>query len=129
MSHGSKFYMRQHGAQCRVIDSRPDESCFWLASWWILCLSMGGFEGSSAAALVWSPFVCRFEGSADGRSEAAQRRAWQCPIDLGSHSAGDDAAVLGMVAQWRGWPHRAVGDWEDVPRRPYVTASSPVGAE
>jgi hypothetical protein len=29
-----------------------------------------------------------------------------------------------MVAQWRGWPHRTVGDREDVLRRPYVMASS-----
>jgi hypothetical protein len=27
MPRGSKCYMRQHGAQCRGIDSRPDKSC------------------------------------------------------------------------------------------------------
>jgi hypothetical protein len=31
----------------------------------------------------------------------------------GLHSAGDGAAVLGMVAQQRGWPHRAEGDGGD----------------
>jgi hypothetical protein len=34
-----------------------------------------------------------------------------------------------MAAQRWGWPHRAGGDRGDVPRRPYVTTSSPVGAE
>jgi hypothetical protein len=102
--------MRQHGTQCRGMDSRPDESCLWRASPRVLCPSKGSFEGSNAGALVWFPSVCRFEGLADGRPEAAQWRAWQCPIDLGSHSAGDDDAVLGMAAQWQGWPHMAVGD-------------------
>jgi hypothetical protein len=48
---------------------------------------------------------------------------------LGSHSTGDDAAVPGTATQWWEWPHRAGGDWGDAPRWPYVTASSPVGAE
>jgi hypothetical protein len=48
---------------------------------------------------------------------------------LDSHSAGDDAAVPGMAAQWRGWPHRAGGDREDVPRWPYVMASSAAGVQ
>jgi hypothetical protein len=95
MLRGSKCYMRQHGAQCRGIDSRPDESCLWRAS-------RGGFEGSSAGALVWLPSVRWFVGSADGRSEAAQRWAWRCPVDLDSHSAGDDATVPGIAAQWWG---------------------------
>jgi hypothetical protein len=37
--------------------------------------------------------------------------------------------VPGMVAQWRGWPHKAGGDWGDPPHRPYVTASSPEGGD
>jgi hypothetical protein len=36
--------------------------------------------------------------------------------------------VPGMVAQWRGWPHRTGGDGEDTLRRPYVMASSWAGA-
>jgi hypothetical protein len=62
------------------------------------CARPGGFEGSGAGTLVWPPSVCQFKGPADGRPEAAQRPAWRCPVDLSSHSAGDDAAVLGMVA-------------------------------
>jgi hypothetical protein len=39
--------------------------------------------------------------------EDAQQRAWQRLVVLGSHSAGDGAAVPGMAVQRRGWPHRA----------------------
>jgi hypothetical protein len=92
-------------AQFHGSDSRPDESCLWWASWRILCPSRGGFEGSSAGALVWSPSVRLFEGWVDERPEAAQRQAWRCPIGLGSHSVGDDAAVRGMVAQRGGDGH------------------------
>jgi hypothetical protein len=102
MQRGSKCYMWQHGAQCHVIDSCPGESCLRQASWWIMCSSRGFFKGSSDGAHAWLPYVRRFEGLADGRSEAAQQRAWRCPVDLGSHSAGDDAAVPGMAAQWQG---------------------------
>jgi hypothetical protein len=124
MLRGSKCYMWQHDAQCHGIGSRPGESCLRRASWWILCLSRGGFEGSSVGVLAWSSFVRRFEGSADGRSEAAQRWAWRCPVDPGSHSAGDDAAMPGTAAQWRRWPHRARGDGGDALRWPDVTAPS-----
>jgi hypothetical protein len=79
--------------------------------------------------LVWSPSVRRFEGWADERLEAAQRRVWRCPVVLGSHGIGDDAAVRGMATQWWGWPHRAGDDWGDAPRWPYVTVSSSACAE
>jgi hypothetical protein len=80
--------------------------------------------------LVWSSSVCQLEGWADGGLEDAQRRAWWCPVVLGSHSARDDAVAPGMVAQWQGWPHKAGSDggdalrWSDVReqaqgRRPY----------
>jgi hypothetical protein len=52
--------------------------------------------------LVWSPSVRRLEGSANGIPKDAQQRVWWCLVALGSHSAGDDAAVPGTVAQWRG---------------------------
>jgi hypothetical protein len=54
---------------------------------------------------------------------------WRRPVGLDSHCAGADPAVLGMVAQWRGWPHRTRGDREDLLRRPYVRASSLAGTE
>jgi hypothetical protein len=57
--------------------------------------------------LLGSPFVRWFEGVADRRPEDSQRRGWRCLVVPGSHSAGDGIAVLGMGAQWRGWPHRA----------------------
>jgi hypothetical protein len=53
---------------------------------------------------------------------------WWCLVVLGSHSAGDGAAVPGMVAQQRGWPHRAGGDGGDVLHWSGVTASSRAGA-
>jgi hypothetical protein len=74
-------------------------------------LAFGGRRGESCARpgaasrvaardlLVWSPSVCQFEGWANERPEAAQRLAWRCPVDLGSHSTRDDAAVPGMAAQ------------------------------
>jgi hypothetical protein len=98
MPRGSKCYMWWHGAQCRGIDSCPGESCLRRASWWILCRSRGGFEGSCNGALAWSSSVRRFEGSTDGRSEAAQRRAWRCPVDMGPHSDG-------VMLQCPGWRH------------------------
>jgi hypothetical protein len=66
------------------------------------CARPGAASRVVAGALAWSSSVRRFEGSADSRSEAAQRRVWQCAVDLGSHSARDDAVVPGMAAQWRG---------------------------
>jgi hypothetical protein len=75
-------------------------------------LASGGRRGVSCACpgaasrvavwelLVWSSFVRRLEGWADRGPEAAQRWVWWCPIVLGFHSAGDDAAALGMAAQW-----------------------------
>jgi hypothetical protein len=56
--------------------------------------------------LVWSPSVRRFEGWADGGPDAAQQRAWRCPVVSGSHNGRDDAAVPGMAAQRQGWPRR-----------------------
>jgi hypothetical protein len=58
---------------------------------------------------------------------AAQRRAWRCPVVPGPHSAGDDVAVPGRAAQWRGWPHRAGSDRGDVLRWPDVTVPSWAG--
>jgi hypothetical protein len=75
-------------------------------------LASGGRRGESCACLgatsrvaawellVWSPSVRRLGGWADGGPEAAQRQAWRCPVVLGSHSAGHDAAAPGMAAQW-----------------------------
>jgi hypothetical protein len=49
-----------------------------------------------------SPFrsscVRQLEGRADGGLGVAQRRTWRRLVILGSHSVGDGAAVLGMVA-------------------------------
>jgi hypothetical protein len=57
--------------------------------------------------LVWSPSVRRLEGHTDGGLEVAQWLVWRCPAVPWSHSARDGAAVPGMAAQWRGWPHGA----------------------
>jgi hypothetical protein len=82
-------------------------------------LASGGRRGESRACqeatsrvaawelLVRSPSVCRLEGWDDGRPGAAQQQAWWCPVVMGSHSIGDDAAVPGMAAQRRGWRHNA----------------------
>jgi hypothetical protein len=56
--------------------------------------------------LVWSSSVRQLEVWADGGLEVAQQWVWRCLVVLGSHNVGDGAAVLGMVAQRRGWPHR-----------------------
>jgi hypothetical protein len=74
-------------------------------------LASGGRHGESCARpgaasrvaawelLVWLPSVHWFKGSADRRPGGAQRPVWRCPVDPGSHYAGDDSAVLGMAAQ------------------------------
>jgi hypothetical protein len=69
------------------------------ASLQVLCPSRSGFEGSGMGA---SPFrsscVRQLKGWADGRLGVALRRTWRRLVVLGSHSVGDGAAVLGMVA-------------------------------
>jgi hypothetical protein len=68
---------------------RRGESCacpgaaLWVAEW---------------APPAWVAVVRWFEGIADGRPEDAQWRGWRCLVVPGSHSVGDGAAVLGMVA-------------------------------
>jgi hypothetical protein len=74
-------------------------------------LASGGCCGKSCACpgaasrvatwelLVWSPSVRRLEGWAEGGPEAAQQRAWRCPVVPGSHSAWDGSTVAGMDAQ------------------------------
>jgi hypothetical protein len=75
--------------------------------------------GAASRVVVWellvrSPSVRLLEGWADGGSKDAQRQVWRCPVVPCFHSAGDDAAVPGMAAQWRGWPHRAGSDGGDM---------------
>jgi hypothetical protein len=90
-------------------------------------LASGGRRGESCVCpgaasrvvtwelLVWSPSVRLLEGWADGGSEDVQRRVWWCPVVPGFHSAGDNVAVPGMAAQWRGWAHMAGNDGGDTP--------------
>jgi hypothetical protein len=85
-------------------------------------LASGGRRGKSGACpgaasrvvvrelLVWSPSVRRLEGWADRRPDAAQRRAWRCPVVPGFHS-------VGMTLQCLGWRHSD----EDDHTRPEVT--------
>jgi hypothetical protein len=49
--------------------------------------------------LLWSLHVRQLEGRAVGRPAVAHRWAWRRLVVLDSHSAGDGAAVLGMVAR------------------------------
>jgi hypothetical protein len=102
-------------------------------------LASGGRRGKSYACpgaalrvaawelLVWSPSIRRLKAWADEGPEAAQWRAWQCPIVPGSLVPGI-ATMPGMAAQWWGWPHRAESDGGDVLRWFDVTAPSWVGA-
>jgi hypothetical protein len=81
-------------------------------------LASGGRRGESCACpgatsrvviwepLVWSSSVRQFESWADGGLELAQQRVWRCLVVLGSHNAGDGAAVLGMATQDRSWRRR-----------------------
>jgi hypothetical protein len=77
--------------------------------------------------LLWSSCARQLEGQADGRPAVAQRRAWRRLVVLDSNSARDGAAVPGMVAWQRGWPHRVDGDGGDAPHRFDVTALSREG--
>jgi hypothetical protein len=117
----------QHGAQCSRFDGCPGESRPWHASWRLLCLSRGVFGGGRAGILAWLSSVRRFEGPTDVGSGAAQRSAWRRPVSSGPHGVGDDPAVPGMVAQRRGWPHKAGGDGGDVLHHRRVTALSWAG--
>jgi hypothetical protein len=72
--------------------------------------------------------VRRLEGVADRRLEDVQCQGRRCLVVPGSHSDGDGVAVLGMVAQWWGWPHRADGDGGDKLHWSDDTASSRAGA-
>jgi hypothetical protein len=104
-------------------------------------LASGGRRGESCGCpgaasrvmarelLVWSPSVCLLKGWADEGSEDAQRRVWRCPVVPDFHGTGDDAAVPGMAAQWRRWPHKAGNNRGDAPCWPDITASSQAGAE
>jgi hypothetical protein len=65
---------------------------------------------------------------ADGKLVNAQQRSWKCLVVPGSHGAGDGAAVPGLVAQQRGWPHRAGGDGGDALHWSDVTVLSRAGA-
>jgi hypothetical protein len=106
----------------------------------LMNLASGGRRGESCAypgevsrVVAWEPLVrssCvrQLEGWADGGLEVAQRRAWRRLVVLGSHSVGDGAAVLVMVAHRRGWPHRADGDGGDALQWSDVTVTSRAGA-
>jgi hypothetical protein len=48
--------------------------------------------------------------------------AMSCPRT--SQQRWDVATTLGVVLQWREWPHRADSDGDDRSRRPDVTVSS-----
>jgi hypothetical protein len=47
------------------LDGRLGESRPLHASWWLLCLSRGNFEGGRAGAHAWSSSVHRLEGPTD----------------------------------------------------------------
>jgi hypothetical protein len=102
-----------YGAQFLRFDGRPGESQPRHTSWWLLCLSRGGFEGGRAGVLAWSSFVHQFQGPVDEGSRAVQRPTWRRPVSSGLHSVGNGSAVPGMATQHRGWPHRAGGDKGD----------------
>jgi hypothetical protein len=96
-------------------------------------LAFGGCRGESCAcpgavsrAVAWEPLVrslCmrQLEDWADGGMEVAQRQAWRCLVVLGSHSAQ-------MVAQQRGWLHRADGDGGDALHWSDIMVTSRAGA-
>jgi hypothetical protein len=118
-----------YGAQFLRFDGRPGESQPRHASWWLLCLSRGGFEGGRAGVLAWSSFVHQFQGPVDEGSRAVQRPTWRRPVSSGLHSVGNGSAVPGMATQHWGWPHRAGGDKGDALCLPCVMASSWMDAE
>jgi hypothetical protein len=106
----------------------------------LMNLASGGRRGESCARpgatsrvalwkpLVWSSSIRQLEGWASGGLEIAQQQVWRCLVVLASYSAGDGAAVLRMVAQRWGWPHRANGDRGDALHWFDVKASSRAGA-
>jgi hypothetical protein len=114
MSHSSKLHMAVWGTRRGVV-GRPGESGFWRGVVASPMPVQEQFEGSGVGASYLSSSVRQLEGWAEGGLEDAQQRVWRRLVVLGSHSAGDGAAVLGMVVQRRGWPHRAKVSGKDAP--------------
>jgi hypothetical protein len=78
----SSSYVWRYGVQCHRVDAVPAN----LAS------------GRASLQVLWSSCVRQLESRADGGLEVAHRRSWRRLVVLGSHSAGDGAIVLEVVA-------------------------------
>jgi hypothetical protein len=90
--------MLRYGAQYSRFDGHPGESRPRRASWWLLCLSRGNFEGGHAGALAWSSFVHWLEGLADGGPRLHSGRCGGIP-------SARVPIVLEMSPQCPGWRH------------------------
>jgi hypothetical protein len=94
----------RYGAQYLRFDGHPCEFRPRHKSWWLLCLSRGGFEGDRASVLTWSSSVHQLEGPADGDPEVHNDRCGGVPlaqtlIVCWLHSAREGGTAPGMVTQ------------------------------
>jgi hypothetical protein len=121
--HAALFpYVWKHGEQCHGADSHPGESSHsrgvvvrpvlvqerlrgWRHSGWPSGRRRRPVRG------------CRERGSVRGTVAVV---VTSCPCALQQHR--DVVTVLGVVRQWRGWPHRFDSNGDDCFRRPDVTA-------
>jgi hypothetical protein len=102
-------YVWRHGVQCRGVDGRPGESCFWrdIMAWPV---------SVEERLRGWRCRRCSFGGRPHANSRV--------PLTRGrtGHSSGRGDVLLprvstasGMALQWLGWQHRADGDGGDAP--------------
>jgi hypothetical protein len=108
--------------QCRGVDDHLGESrsCWGIVASPVLVLErLRGWwcRGCSSGRRPWA----LLEGTVDGRPYEAQWRVWRRPVPVRLNSVRDVVAVPGVALQWRGWPHRADSDGEDLSRQPDVT--------
>jgi hypothetical protein len=108
-------YVWSRGEQCHGADSRPGESC---SSRGVVARPMlvqeqlrGGWRSG------WLSGRRSWAGSrvpSTGVPYAAQWWACRRPVLVRSNSVGSVIAVPSVALQWRGWPHRADSDGEDL---------------
>jgi hypothetical protein len=68
--------------------------------------------------------VGQFEGVVDGEAVRGTVAVVAVSCPRTSQQRRDVATALGVVLQWRGWPHRADNDGDDRSHRPDVTVWS-----
>jgi hypothetical protein len=107
------YYVWRRGEQCHGADGRPGESCSGRSVVARPVLVQERFRGWRRSG--WS---CVVNGGPV--LDTVVVVAMSCPRALQQHR--DVVTVLGVVRQWRGWPHRFDSNGDDRSRWTDVTA-------